>query len=392
MKILIKNYIPKNLKKFNREQLIKIGIFLTLFLEITNTNYDLTIKIYGNIIGFTILIAVLSNYIKKSQLTIAIATLIYVFYIIINPHYFINEIDPYKAYLYTILAIILAKGLKNEEIIAWIKDVFYNYTKIILILFLFFNIGVDQVGLTSRMQGLMSEPSALSLILTFLFINFIEQKEIKKLIIVLIASFVTYSLIVYINIILSYIIYKISLKKKKFIIMWVILFILFASIIVKILSNIETENWIIQKASLATKYIISLGEEGGYSRAINISVLIEEQYRTNYSWLIGNGPFYGVTYFRERDMLTMTHNVPSILFFDYGIIGLIMGIFWTAFALIVFTKTKYSILFISTLVYCLINTASGIINDIYFFSLLFLSLILTNKKKKMIEKEEEKIV
>ena len=70
-------------------------------------------------------------------------------------------------------------------------------------------------------------------------------------------------------------------------------------------------------------------------------------------------------------MLTTTQNIQSILFFNFGIIGMITGLWWILFTLFKLKKSTYYFLFISAVSYSLINTASGIVNDIYLYSLLF---------------------
>jgi hypothetical protein len=140
------------------------------------------------------------------------------------------------------------------------------------------------------------------------------------------------------------------------------------------IQNIESDNWLINKASAAVIYSTSGGDEGKNTRAVDFQKIKEEQNRNEFSYYIGNGPNYGVYYYKIREMLTNTQNLPAIFFFNYGVVGLIIGLLWIIYSLLKLRNSIYNILFISSVSYSFINTASGIVNDIYLFVLLFYSL------------------
>ena len=137
------------------------------------------------------------------------------------------------------------------------------------------------------------------------------------------------------------------------------------------LSKSESDFWLVRKASDAVVYTMTNGAEGKNTRGVDVEKLNEEQKSNAFSYLLGNGPNYLVYYYGSRNMLTTTQNIQSILFFNFGIIGMITGLWWILFTLYKLKSSTYYFLFISAVSYSLINTASGIVNDIYLYSLLF---------------------
>jgi hypothetical protein len=378
---------------FNKIQYLKIAIFLTLCLEVTSVPLDISFSIFGNIFGFIILFFSLWKNLRYSIPALTLSLILFFFYFFINTGFYINSSDPYKALYYCLIAIILSVEFHQINFVNILEDVFFKYLLLIVPLF-FIGIGIDDAGGTSRIQGLMSEPSALSLILNFLLWTYLTRKNYKKLTLVILVCLLTFSLVVYAQIILFYLLRLFFDRKFKSFFKLILIGVTTLFILISF-QNIESENWLINKISSAVNHTLSGGTEGKNSRSVDISRLIDEQNRNDLSYWIGNGPNYGVYYYSSREMLTNTQNMPSIFFFNFGIFGFIIGLFWIFYALNKLRKSIYYFLLLSSVSYSLINTASGIVNDIYLFTLLFYSSSLlfnlksNNLKKKIIINESK---
>ena len=357
--------------KFNKLFLIKLGLFLILFIEITSVPKDFSISIYGNVLGFGILFLTLFTNFQYSIFSIFFSFFLFFFYYFVNLEFYFNSVDPYKAIYYCLIAIFLSVEFRKKNFSIILEDIFFKYLIFIVIVF-FLGFGIDDAGGTNRIQGFMSEPSALSLILNFLFWSYYSQKNYKKLIFIIFVCILTFSLVVYVQIILFYIL-RLIFDRKLISILKLSIILIAVPITLYLSRNIENDFWLIHKAVSAVNHTISGGSEGKNSRSVDLSTLIQDQSRNSLSFWIGNGPNYGVYYYSNKEVQSPTQNLPSILFFNFGIIGLIIGLFWIFYSLNKLRKSTYYLLLLSAVSYSLINTASGIVNDIYVFTLLFYS-------------------
>lgn len=363
------NQSNSNNKFFDKIFLLKLAIFLTLCIEITSVPLDFSIPIFGNVIGFVFLFILLVNNFKYAYPSILLVFLVFLFYLLINFSYYIESIEPYKALVYSLIVIVFSVDLHKRDYKPILEDVFFKYLIFITIIY-FIGFGIDDAGGSLRIQGLMSEPSALSLILCFLFWTFLKEKKYKKLLFVCFVCLLTLSLVVYAQLIIFYLIKLfVEINFRSFFKLALIAFSV--SITFLILTNSESDFWLIRKASDAAIYTMTNGEEGRNTRGVDKEKLNEEQKSNSFSYLLGNGPNYLVHYYGSRNMLTTTQNIQSILFFNFGILGMITGLWWILVTLYKLKKSTYYFLFISAVSYSLINTASGIVNDIYLYSLLF---------------------
>jgi len=365
----------------DRISLIKIALFSTLCIEITSVPLDFYIPIYGNVIGFIFLLILLLRNIKESIPALILLISISIFYFLINPNYYYNSIEPYKALVYAIIVVLFSVDLRKIDYSPILMDVFFKYLLFIVIVY-FLGFGIDDAGGSLRIQGLMSEPSALSLILCYLFWSYLKLRQFKKLFFVIFVCLLTLSLVVYAQLFIFYIIYLLlEFDFKSYLRLFSIGVIIVGAIY--FITKSDSDFWLIRKAADAALYTISNGDEGKNTRSVDLEKLNEEQKSNSFSYLIGNGPNYLVYYYGSRNMLTTTQNIQSILYFNYGLFGLIVGIWWIIFTLFYLRDTLYYFLFLSAISYSLINTASGIVNDIYLYSLLFLSasFLFSNRLK-----------
>lgn len=355
--------------KYDNIFLIKFAIFLTLCIEITSVPLDIYIPIYGNVIGFIFILILLFNNFKYAYPAIFLVLFVFLFYFFINFSFYTDSIEAYKAFIYSLIVIVFSVDLHKRDYKPILEDVFFKY--LICITFLYFlGFGIDDAGGSLRIQGLMSEPSALSLILCFLFWTYLKEKKYKKLLFVCFVCLLTLSLVVYAQLFIFYLIkLLIEINFKSF--LKLLLIGVCVSVTFYLLSNNESDFWLVRKASDAVVYTMTNGAEGKNTRGVDVDKLNEEQKSNSFSYLLGNGPNYLVYYYGSRNMLTTTQNIQSILFFNFGIIGMITGLWWILFTLFKLKKSTYYFLFISAVSYSLINTASGIVNDIYLYSLLF---------------------
>jgi hypothetical protein len=366
------------LKKLDRVLLIKLAIFSTLCIEVTNGAKDIYFPIYGNVIGFVFLFLLfLKNF--KNSLTIVILNLfLFIFYFLINPTYFLVSTEPYKALFYIIIAVLFSSDLNKYNYNEILYSVLKKYLILIILLF-FLGFGIDQAGYAIRIQGLMSEPSALSFILCFLLLKSVQIKEYKIFILTIFVSLLTFSISVYIHIFLIYL-FKIFQRVTVKTLLKIGLITIFLVSFFTTITQIKMDNWLLNKFQDAIEFTTSGGNAVKNTRAMDMDRLFIEQNNSSTSFLLGNGPGYSVYYYQIRDMLTNTHNIFAIIFFDFGLIGLFSIIILFVFSFYRLSNSIYFDLFICILTYSLINTASGIVNEIYLYILIFYSLKYFNLK------------
>ncbi len=365
-------------QKLDRVLLIKLAIFSTFCIEVTNGSKDIYFPIYGNIIGFAVLFLLFFKNLKSTLTLVIFNLILFSLYFLIHYNYFLVSAEPYKALFYIILAVLFSSDLEKYDYNKILYSTLKKYLIFIILLF-FLGFGIDQAGYALRIQGLMSEPSALSFILCFLLLKSFQFKEYKIFFLTVFVCLLTLSISVYIHIFLIYlfkIFRRVTIKTfLNFGLITIFLVLLFATI-----SQIEIDNWLLNKFKDAIEFTTSGGSTGKNTRAMDMDRLFNEQNNSSTSFLLGNGPGYSVYYYQIRDMLTNTHNIFAIIFFDFGMIGLFSILVLFLFSFYKLSNSIYFDLFICILSFSFINTASGIVNEIYLFTLIFYSLKYLNFK------------
>ncbi len=234
-----------------------------------------------------------------------------------------------------------------------------------LIAFLF-GFGIDYSYANSgRLQGFVSEPSALSLPIMIVFIISILNKSIYLLIFSIISAYLTKSPTVWLSIIIIFLIYKFVISNKygiKFLSLILVL-ILFYNI-VPILNFIYnyTDMRIFLRLSDGIQSLYSFGVIGYNPRVDEFIFFIN-----NYISLLGYGVDTPVNGMRVWP-------IHLEVIYGFGLLGWLLFIILSYLTLSRLKKySKYSmVLFLSIFVYSTINSAQGITYTyIYYTYLLF---------------------
>lgn|GEM_PF-5899929 len=225
----------------------------------------------------------------------------------------------------------------------------------------FMNIGVDySYGGYARMQGFMSEPSAMSFPIGMLFVYGLVEKK-KYLIFLaftsLILSVSPTVVVVSTLIFLTYFISRVSFFKKIFSILLLIFMVYFSLDILEIFLNLFPDLHILHRIYDGLIYVYSGGEAGYNTR------LDKEYFFQDYISYFG----YGLNTFPTgRDW-----NIHFEVLYAFGIFG------WSLFILLLTTTYLYIfkkndkksiIVFISVCIYASLNSAQGIIITIILYT------------------------
>jgi len=107
-------------------------------------------------------------------------------------------------------------------------------------------IGVDNNGAANRLQGLMSEPSALGFMLSYLFISKIDKKKYTALVFVVISAILTQSLVVFASIYFSLVLLYLSRGRVREIFL-VLVTTLGVFGFLFLLQDVDSESWLLNK-------------------------------------------------------------------------------------------------------------------------------------------------
>jgi hypothetical protein len=298
-------------------------------------------------------------------------------YILVNAPLYASP-EPYKAFVYALIALLLANQFLKYDFTRRLRNLFLAYV-ILSLSFFALGFGVDMSAQVPRLQGFLSEPSAFGFILAYVILAESQEKQFYRLGITAFAATITFSVVVYATIFLSFALYLLARKRAAYVLLFLLAVVTgFASLIV--LSNITSENWLLAKSSAAASAILSFGEEGRNTRLPRFDQFFLEQAVHTASFYIGNGPYSDIYFYRELGEISGALTFPAILFFNFGVFGMVVGLIWVASAFLrVPSIDPYKPILVCALSYSLLNSASGIVNYIYLFSMLFYAILLKRR-------------
>lgn len=365
-----------------RPLVIAACLFLTFCSEVTNGFRNIEFSIYGNWIGFILLFFILLRNLPKAGFLCLIVISITAFYTILRPENMFAGLDAIKWTLYTFVAILLGAEFSKNDLSSTMEKMFFSYIILALILFSL-GIGVDADFFSGRIQGLTSEPSALALIITYVFWQMYYKKKYGKLLLVLAAAILTFSLTVYACVLLHIIVRKLLQLRRLSDYVKGAIFLTGGAYCLLVVSELSFENPLAAKVVDAATHTISLGERGRNTRAIDTESFFDAQHQDGFSYWLGNGPSSSVVYYKTNDTLAVARNLPTTILFDFGVVGVAFLISIIFLCLKRIRQSSYFSLFVAALTYCMINGAAGFVNDIYLFSLISYSF-MTNKENRLI--------
>lgn len=363
-------------------KLKKVDLLLLLFiigLYITEYQTDSkTIYLYGYALSlFSCLILFFSSQkLNKNQfLLFVLFFLLFIVYLPINP----AGVDTqFKLLVMIIIPAIIIPWSTNLDIFAS-KFVLItsNFLFLFLILFLV-GIGADySYGTNGRMQGLVSEPSALALLTSIALIYFIK----KPLIIIPIASiYLSGSPTVLVVSLLSLILFKtMELKRSSHKIIFISILITLLFMNYAFLSAIDSENIHINRFINGINNIVTIGESG-YNPRMNDTI-------NAISFLQDNNHFYFGLGINSAAILSgnidggRALSLPFEILFSFGIIGLFF--YLTLLIKIMINSQIYPIetrILISCVIsYTFVNSAQGVIFQVIAMLILIFIFLSPNK-------------
>jgi len=235
------------------------------------------------------------------------------------------------------------------------------FSTILSIVLFLFNIGVDySYGGYPRMQGFMSEPSAMSLPIGILLVYGVAIKNKYLIFLAFIALILSVSpTVIVVSTIILFIYYlsRLSLLKKIFLIIFLVLIIYFSIDILKIFLDLFPDVHILHRIYDGLIYAYTGGESGYNTR------LDKEYFFQDYISYFG----YGLNTFPTgRDW-----NIHFEVLYAFGLIGWSAFIFLSISTYLFLQKRqdiKIVIVFLSVFIYASLNSAQGIVITIILYT------------------------
>lgn len=271
---------------------------------------------------------------------------------------------------------------KDSNLVERLQTIVIKFTILCIALF-FLRIGVDSAYGAKRMQGLMSEPSAIAFCSSLLLVNFLLTKKKLPLFLTFICLLMTNSptvMLVTAGTFFLYLFFKQNLFIKILIVTITLVLLLNLQNICIFLYD-KTEIYSFNRLALGLEALSSFGKGGYNPRLFTVFYILDNfKYTDSFTKLFGIGWASQTYYFTSKGMLA---NICWWLdiYISFGLVGL--SIFLIALFISFFklksqpSLEKYS--FLAIFMYVTINTAMGIQLQLYFYALLL--MIFSSKIK-----------
>ncbi len=359
---------------------ISLWLFVTLTLFHTVRTSSLHFHLYGFIFAIAMLVLVqLCNPIKKNTLiSLGFVCLIFASYI----KYALGTTSQIKYIFYLLPLCFIPFNYTRYDLYYVTSKVFYIYSLFSIVLF-FVGIGVESGYGISRLQGLLSEPSAFSLLAVFNFLNFLYLRKLKYLFVAVLLAFLVKSLMLLVCLFASVFIYLALMKGSFFRVSLFIIFIFscFGMYEFLVFLNGVYDNVLLSRLVSGLQYIVTWGELGHNPRFYTV-IAISDYYKDNF--LFGKG-FNAAEFYVNDTGNLRDFNIWFEMFASFGLIGALSIFILLIFLLLtgpIFSKEKYtSVMFVSYLVYCSLNSAQGIVFQ-QMFLCVFVMIILGGNNDK----------
>jgi hypothetical protein len=353
--------INKRISKKFKINLLFFLLFLTFFSEIMiSSNQKIFLHGYKIITGISLFLILYQGRVRKQALVFFAVILFWSgFYIFIHP----NFLYSIKFIFYLIPVFFIVTNYSIEDFCQVLVKVIEIYILMSFILFCI-GIGVDRGYGLPRMQGLLSEPSAMALPLPLLFLSFFNAKKYFKLIVLLPCIFLTQSPTVYIVTFLSLLLYFfINSKKYTKIILIGFIILIFSNILnlLEILYLI-TNNHSISRLQRGIESISSFGTSGYNPRMRGMLVFFDDILANKLYFLFGGGLDSISVINSQRELSDMAfNNIPVQVFTSFGITGFIVFICLVFLMLDFYSRRRFIMtIIIPVVIYTSINSAMGI--------------------------------
>lgn len=249
---------------------------------------------------------------------------------------------------------------------------------IFLILFAF-GIGVDRSYGSPRLQGLMSEPSALSFPVTVVVFYAIISKKYVVLSIGLISIYLSASVMAMIIPVFSFFVMVLmSLKSKIAKFVFLSLFPLVFYGVISLIKTLDVEILIFRRLQQGFLSLLSFGQEG-YNPRVDHLVSLFDRLVSNDALLLGMGP-NSASAIRYDDFIR-SFSFPFEILISFGFLGLTCFLFVILFVMFNSNDKKFNATYSSAMVYVFLNSAMGITLQVLFL-ILTISFFVKGKQKK----------
>lgn len=339
--------------------LSSLGVLFFILLGTHNLIVDDSVyKLYGGQIAVVLSTIIFLSYGRARHSQIASFILSYcvlIIYTFITP---LSVIEYWRFLFYLIPLFIIPWVFSLNTLIKVIFAAAFFLLISALFLYLM-GIGASTGYGYTRLEGVMSEPSAVALPASLIFLYALKRKNALLLALSVVCGILSMSATVFFTAVTSLLIYTTMKARKSF--TRAIIFLAGTSSFISLLYAYsfhfaESKIFILKRIQTESQFIFSLGEEG-YSRRGQAFFKIFDYFKDEWN------PVYGIG-LGASDLLNEVELGIIPLFIDipisFGILGLIVYVSAIALFFLNSRNDYANIIFSVFLVYTTINTASGI--------------------------------
>lgn len=228
--------------------------------------------------------------------------------------------------------------------------------------------GSSTYGIT-RLQGLMSEPSAMALPISIVLLYGLIFKNIYYIFIGAICCILTHSIMVYVVIISSTILVLISSRNPSARTVGIITSVVVCALIYYLVNLYVGDNWNLGRAQAGLSSLFTLGAEG-YNPRVRMTMEVIE-YRLlsgEFQVFFGSGINSSAAYAEETSGFRILP-FSGELIYSFGVFGIIFYLY--ALRTVFSIRSKlYACAFVPTFIYVSVNSAQGISLGLIFIILI----------------------
>lgn len=360
----------------NKFAISKMGLmFLFVFFLFVNKisfSSGLRFPLYGQLVSAGILAVLVANYWQATRSAILFSVFsfffVFIFYLFVTPISYLR----YAQYWMYLLPLFVFPGLTTSKEFSNLLISVSKFSVFLFIALFFIGVGHSLSYGMPRMEGLMSEPSALALPLSITLVYSMFKRNYMLLVISIIGILLTRSptvgLVSFSSLLLVFVL--MSNRKVKVVAIALSVTIMIAGYYLLVLSPpaVLLEIKFFDRLHVGLLSLITLGE-AGYNPRVDLTIGIYDYYKDIWNPVFGLGPNAGDLML--QDGLKSFISLPFDVLLSYGLLGFVL---YTISIIVVFFKRNNLEEFICLsvlLVYTTINSAQGI-----FLQMLFLLLII----------------
>lgn len=362
-----------SMKKFSNSNFLIYLSLCFIFVQELKIN-DTAISLYGNLLSLFFLFLIFvtkEKYVYYYIFFLLIGILVSLLYTFLNIEILIDSLKLYSYIaIYSIIVLKLSIDQYSNKLVRIILFIIPAY----IILF-YLNVGSTITYGQHRMQGLLSEPSALAFPVAVFFLYALVQKSLYLFVIAVVAIFLSQSPTVILVSFASLLLFFSFKIRYRYITLLVIVVFLIAFNILDMLKYLKSyEIQVFERLYSGVKFLFTFGEVGYNPRLENLFLAYEHFINGNI--FIGNG-LNSLSYMASQNDMLRDFNIVFEILYSFGLFGL------SIFSILLLLTYQYikniknnkiEIVFSTIVCYTFTNSAQGIAFQAILYNFLVYSL------------------